>query len=204
MEYASPTATTQPCIAKRSDQTAKDLDKATLGVFGLGSMAEYATREFLRTSGVDPAGVKFVEIGPAAMATAIQRGIVAAGVVSEPNLPVVAENDVVPFTTVYDNCPKFFYINSWFANREWLAKNADTVRRLIAAIYDTARWANTHRADTATILAKWAKLDIERIRRMNRAIYDTALDPKKLKRSTSRGNTTASKTDPRKRPDREM
>jgi ABC-type nitrate/sulfonate/bicarbonate transport system substrate-binding protein len=87
---------------------------------------------------------------------------------------------VVPLAKAYDACAKNFYINSWFANRDWLAKNAETVRKLVRAIYDTARWANSHHAETALILAKYAKMDPEKIRKMNRAVYDTVIDPKKL------------------------
>ena len=71
-------------------------------------------------------------------------------------------------------------MNGWFANRDWLAKNPETVRSLVAATYARARWADTHHAETAQILAKYGKVDVARIQRMIRAAFDTALDPKKL------------------------
>jgi len=181
MLYSTDEPTSQLCTSKTGPiKSAKDLDGKTIGVNGLRSMAEFATREWLRANGADPEKIQFVEIPPSAMPPALQRGTVAAGVVSEPNLTIVTEFDVVPMGKVYDACAKYFYINSWFARREWLSANAETVHKLIGAIYEGARWANTHRPDTLQTLAKYAKLDLEKIRKMHRASYDTSLDPKKL------------------------
>lgn len=181
MEYSTTAPTTQLCVAKNGPiKSAKDLDGQTIGVNGIGSMAEFSTREFIRTSGLDPARVKIVEIPPAASVAAIARGTVAAGAVSEPNLSAAADSDVVPLAKIFDYCAKNFYIDAWFANRDWLAKNPALVRKLTAAIYEGARWINDHHSETGAILAKWAKMEPEKIRRMNRATYDTFLDPKKI------------------------
>ena len=181
MEYSTDGPTTQLCVAKNGPiKTVKDLEGKTLGLFGLGSMAEFSTRDWLRAGGVDPVTCKFVEFGPAVMAAAIGRGTIAAGIVSEPNLSAVGDFDVMPFGKVYDMCAKHFYIDCWFANRNWLSANAPLVRKLIGAIRDTARWANAHHDDTAVILAKYSKIEIERIHRMARAIYDPGFDARKL------------------------
>jgi NitT/TauT family transport system substrate-binding protein len=181
MVYTTDGPTTQLCVAKDGPiKNVKDLAGKTLAVFGLRSMPEFATREMLASGGVDPEGVKFVEIGPAAMVPAIARGTVAAGVVTEPYLSTAAENGAVPFVKVYDYCAKTFYINSWFAKREWLTRNAETARKLAAAIYETARWANTHHPETLAILAKYAKMEPDRIAKTTRAVYDTSLDPRRV------------------------
>lgn len=75
---------------------------------------------------------------------------------------------------------KRFYINGWFASRDWLAKNRETARNIVAVIYVGAKWADTHRNETAQILAKYGKVDVARIQRMIRAVFDSELDPKKL------------------------
>lgn len=181
MLYSTDNPTTELCIAKNGAvKSVRDLAGQTLGVFGLGSMPEFSTRAWLKANGVDPAGVKFVEIPPSAMVPAIARGTVLAGIVSEPALSSAEASGVVPFAKVYDNCAKTFYINSWFANRTWIGQNIDTVRKLVAAIYDTARWANTHHPETLAILAKYGKLDVSKASNMHRAICDVTLDPKKL------------------------
>jgi NitT/TauT family transport system substrate-binding protein len=179
VQYTSAAPTTQLCILKNGPvKTPKDLAGQTLGVFGLRSMPVFATREWLKANGVDAEAVKFVELPPSAMVPAIVRGTIAAGVVVEPELSTVADDGVMPLAKVYDFCAKQFYINSWFAKRDWLTANAATARKLQTAIYETARWANTHHADTLPILAKYSKMDPGKIGRMTRATWATDLDAK--------------------------
>lgn len=179
VEYTTTAPTTQLCISKNGPiKTPKDLAGQTLGVFGLRSMPVFATREWLKANGVDVATVKFVELPPSAMVPAIVRGTIAAGVVVEPELSTVGDEGVMPLAKVYDYCAKTFYINSWFAKRDWLTANDATARKLQAAIYETARWANTHHADTLPILAKYSKMDPSKISRMTRATFATDLEAK--------------------------
>jgi NitT/TauT family transport system substrate-binding protein len=180
MEYTSQASTTQLCVEKDGPiRGPKDLEGKTVGVNGLKSIAELSVREWLRTNGVDVSKVAFVEIPPSAALAALQRGTVAAMMISEPVLSTAGE-DTRYLASAYDACAKNFYINCWFANRDWLAKNADLAHKLAQAIYDAARWANTHHAETAPILAKYAKLEPDKITKMQRAVYDTSLDPKKM------------------------
>jgi NitT/TauT family transport system substrate-binding protein len=179
--YSTSAPTTELCVKSEGPvKSAQDLSGQTLGVFGLGSMPEFATRAWLSSNGVDPLNVKFVEIPPAAMVPAIARGTVIAGVVSEPALSAADQSGVVPFAKVYDACAKSFYINSWFANRTWLGQNAATVRKLIDAIYETARWSNAHRPLTLPILAKYTKVQPDQAARMQRATFDTTLAKDRL------------------------
>jgi NitT/TauT family transport system substrate-binding protein len=188
MEYSTDAPTTQLCVSKDGPvKSVKDLAGQTVGVFGLNSMPVFATREWLMKSGVDAERVKFVELPPSSMVPAIARGTIAAGVVTEPHLSGAPESGVVAFAKVYDACAKSFYINSWFAKREWLAKNVDTARKFTQAVYATARWANTHHAETLLILAKYAKMEPDKIAKTTRATYDTTLDPAKLQPPLSLG-----------------
>lgn len=181
MLYSTNAPTTELCVGKNGAiKTAKDLEGKTVAVNGLKSMAEFAGREWLRQNGADPDLVQFVEIPPAAVPAAVQRGTVAAGMLSEPNLSRAGEYDLIPFGKAFDACAKFFYVDCWFSTRDWLAKNADVAHRLAGAIYDGARWANAHHPETLAILAKYAKLDVDTIRNMHRAQYDTVLDPRRL------------------------
>jgi NitT/TauT family transport system substrate-binding protein len=181
MMYSTDEPTSELCVSKTGPiKTAKDLEGKAIAVNGVKSMAEFATRDWIRDNGGDPAKVTFVEIPPAAVPPALQRGTVAAGMVSEPNLTIVADFDIVPLGKTYDACAKYFYIDLWFARREWIAANQETVRKMVGAIYEGARWANTHRPETLAILAKYAKLDVGKLGKMHRASYDTQLDPKKI------------------------
>jgi ABC-type nitrate/sulfonate/bicarbonate transport system substrate-binding protein len=177
--YSSDAPTTQLCTLKSGPiKAAKDLAGQTIGVFGLRSMPVFSTREWLKANGVDVDAVKFVELSPSAMVPAISRGTIAAGVVVEPELSIVSNEGVVPLAKIYDYCAKSFLISSWFAKREWLTQNAATARKLVQAIYETARWADTHHPETLAILAKVAKMEPEKIAKMTRARYATSIEAK--------------------------
>src|SRR5208282_1706826 len=70
-----------------------------------------------------------------------------------------------------------FMVGGWFAKSDWIESNRETARRFVAAIYDTARWANAHPLESSAILAKYAKLDPDVVKDMNRAPYGTSLVP---------------------------
>lgn len=180
-EYSTDAPSTQLCVAKNgSVKSPADLAGKTLGVFGLRSMPQFATLEWLANNGVDASHVNFVEIPPAAMVPAIARGTVAAGLVPEPHLSEAPISGVVAFAKVYDAVAPHFYINSWFASRDWIASNREVAHRFAQALYSTARWANEHPAETLPILAKYSKMKTTQIAKMTRSVYDTKLDPAKL------------------------
>lgn len=176
--YASDAPILALCVAKTSPvKTAKDLEGGTVALVVLKSITEAAVREWLRQSGADLTKIKFFEMPYAEMAPALARGTIFAAFLGEPFLSA-AKDDVRILGRSYDVVAPSFYISAWFASRDWIARNGETVRKLSAALYDTARWANGHHDETAPILAKYAKLDLARIRAMNRTRYATSLDPK--------------------------
>ncbi len=64
------------------------------------------------------------------------------------------------------------------ALRPWLTNNGPLARRLAAALYDTARWVNAHRPETAVIETKFTKLPIETTTTMARNVFGTNFDPR--------------------------
>jgi ABC-type nitrate/sulfonate/bicarbonate transport system substrate-binding protein len=178
--YRTEAPLTLLCVAKNSPvQTAKDLEGQVIGVNGLKTMAEISSRELLKSQGADMSKLSFVEIPPLLAVPALLRGTVAAAVVGEP-LISAAGDSIRHFAKPYDAVAKSFYICSWMARRDWLAQNAALVRRLVPAIYETARWANAHHDETAPILGKYLKVDPAAVRSTTRATFATALDPKEM------------------------
>ena len=176
--YRTDAPSTLLCVAKDSPlRRVKDLEGKTVGVNGLKTLAEISTRETVRLAGGDPSKVTFVEISPSLAVPALLRGTVAAAIVSEPNFSA-AGSDIRLFAKPYDAVAKTFYINSWFGKQSWFTENGAAARKLTQAIYETARWTNTHHDESAPILIKYLKLDPERTKNMVRATFATSLDPK--------------------------
>ena len=160
-------------------KAAKDFEGQTIAVIGLASISSLAMREWLRQNGADVERVKLVELPFASMVAAIGRGTVAGSFLAEPFLSG-AGGSVRVLAKAYDAISKSFAISSFFAQRDWIAKNRDAARKFVAAMYDTARWANTHQSESAEILSKYSKIDLDRVRSMTRITYATTLEPQQL------------------------
>lgn len=168
------------CVAKNSPiHNPKDLEGTTVAVVTLVGFGTVSLKAWLAQNDVDLAKVKLVELSFAAMAPAMTRGTIAAGVIGEPMLSQ-ARDEVRPIGRPYDAISKDFLLNAWFTTREWLAKNPDTARRLVRVVYDSARWANTHQEQSLPILAKYLKLDPANLHGMIRAPFSTTLDAAKI------------------------
>jgi NitT/TauT family transport system substrate-binding protein len=158
-------------------RSAKDFEGQAIAVPALVSISSMAVKAWLVQNGANLGAVKFVELAQPAMAPAVVRGTVAGAHIGEPFFSA-AGTTVRVVAKPAEAIAKSYLINEWFATRDWLAANAATARRLTAAIYDTARWANAHRDASALILAKYSKLDMDRIHAMNRARFATSLEPR--------------------------
>lgn len=178
--YSSDAPATALIVAKDGPMRApQDFEGRTVAVYSLNSLSEIATREWLLQNGADPATVKFVELPGSAMIASVLRGVIAGAMPGEPYLSE-DKDDVRFFGKPYDAIAKAFALSSFYARRDWLAANADAARRLVRAIYETARWANGHHNETAPVVAKYANIDPANVRAMTRARFSTVLEPRML------------------------
>jgi NitT/TauT family transport system substrate-binding protein len=168
-------ATLVLCVAKNSPiRSAKDLEGKTIGIISVRSLMQITTSEWLSHNGGDPATVKFFELHFPEMAPALGRGTVDAALIGEPFL-TESKADLRPIGVPFDTVAPSFTIFGWFAQRAWLDANADLARRLAAIFYETARWANVHRDESATIEAKYTRIELDVARSMARNPLSTAL-----------------------------
>jgi NitT/TauT family transport system substrate-binding protein len=176
--YSSATPTTTLCVAKASPLTrAVELEGQTIAVVSLTGLMISATKAWLSSNGANLDKVRFIEMPFPQMAPALERGTVAAASLSEPLMTGALASTARVFAKSYDAVAKQFLISDWFTTRDWLTNNRDATRRFVNAIYDVARWANTHRDESAAILAKYAKIDLARLDHINRCVYATDLKP---------------------------
>jgi len=167
------------CVAKNGPiRSAVDLEGKTVAVNALKNFAEMMLDAWLAQHGVDPAKVQVVELRFTEMAGAAERGQVAAAVLSEPALtPALATGNFRSLGDVFTAVPGSYLISSWFTTTGFLERNPDVVRRFRSAIYDAARWANTHPDESADVNAKYSKMDPQVLRKMVRRPYATDLRP---------------------------
>jgi NitT/TauT family transport system substrate-binding protein len=169
--------TTVLCVAKSGPvKTAKDLEGQTIGIITLHNLAEFSIREWMTQQGADPSKARFIELTGPSMPAAVARGTVAAAMLIEPYLSMSAADTRVlanPYNSIADR----FILNAFYARRDWLAQNAVLAKKLTGALYDAARWIDTHRTESLPILVKYGKFEPDKLATMRRATYATALDP---------------------------
>ena len=174
--FTSDQTTIPLCVAKNSTvQNAKDLEGQTVSVTNLAGTEGIAVAEWLKAGGADPQRVKIFEIPFAQVGPALARGTVAAGLLGEPfSSQHAAEARTIGYP--YAAIAPAFYTGVWVARRSYLATHGPLARKLVATIYETARWANTHRADAAALFAKMSKRDLSSLLSQTRIPFGTSLE----------------------------
>jgi len=171
------TATTALLVGKNSPITdPKDFVGKTVAVSGIKDGTHLPLVVWLIKNGVDPDKVAVIEMPFSAMVPAITRGTIAGAVVAEPFITVGAADTRI-VTLVHAALAKHFMTGGWFTTPDWIKANAPLAKRFVAAIYETARWANANHAATGAILEKYAKIDATVIAKMTRTTFATSLTP---------------------------
>ena len=178
--YSKRDASANLVVAKDSAiKVPKDLAGATLGISTLGGFEQLAMLAWLDANKVPRSGIKFAELKYGEMGPALQRGTVAAAILPEP-----AKTDAVNAGQVRDFGDTFISISPefatvvWFTTKDWLEKNPETAKKLVAGIFASARWANTHMRESGDMLAKAAKMDPAAVASTTRMYYATTSDKK--------------------------
>jgi NitT/TauT family transport system substrate-binding protein len=158
--------------------SARDLAGKVIAVPGLGTAAEYAVHAWLDASGGDSTSVKYIELAYAAMPAALEAGRIDAAHVAEPFISQALQTGRV-LASADDALGPEYLRTVWFSTRAWAQRNPDAVARFVAAMRETATWANAkgNQAKSAEILEKYAKIDPAQAGTMVRARYGEALGP---------------------------
>jgi NitT/TauT family transport system substrate-binding protein len=185
-------------VAKESPvKSPKDLAGATIGVSEIGSFNYYSVLAWLDGYGVPLKSIKFVELKFSEVGVALQRGVIQASFISEPfTSQFLAAGLIRYFADTYRAVAPELTVAVWFTTKAWAKSNPDTMKKLVNGIYATARYCNTHLADTAATLVKITKLDPTKLGSMNRANFATQADRKLIEPILQMGSKYGALTRP--------
>ena len=178
-EYVSPYTTQTAALvvpANSTVQKAADLNGKTLAVISLSGLAHTAVRAWIDKNGGDSSTVKFVEIPPSAMAAAIETNRVDAAQVAEPFVAAAKRSGRV-LAYGFESVAKAFLTTAWCSTAQWANDHAPLVKSFVAAMNETAAWANKNPAQSGAILATYLKLDPAVVSRMTRVRYTEQMTP---------------------------
>lgn len=163
----------------------KDLIGKSIGVPTLVGLTTALLRAWLPENGVPNDSVHLIEMPQSVVVPSLQRGTVDVALLGEPFI-TFSSGQVravgYPMNAAADRAPgKQFCISVWYASKSWIEADKDRAHRAVEAIYDTARWANTHHDETLDILVRDGHLDGSRLKGMSRTTYATTLTPGEIK-----------------------
>jgi NitT/TauT family transport system substrate-binding protein len=177
--YTAKSPTTAVVVAKDSlVKSARDLTGKVVAVTALKDLTEVGVRAWLDRNGVDSRGVRFVESQMPLMPAALARGTYDAALVGEPYLSADVGTSLRVIGDAYAVLAPQFLLSNFFTTTEFLKANTALLKRFVAVMYDTARWANANHAEGSQILAKSTSFDLATLSRMTRCEYATSLDPR--------------------------
>jgi NitT/TauT family transport system substrate-binding protein len=151
-------------------RTGADLTGKIVAVTTLDGELQLGAQVWIDKTGGNAKNVRFVEMPEAAMGAALVAGRIDAAMMTGSYFSQ-ARNDVELLGNADAAIAPHFISGVFFATTAWVQAQPDTVRRVDRALRETAHWANTHRAETAPILAKNSDLDPATIAAMVRSTF---------------------------------
>ena len=111
--------------------------------------------------------------------TALERGLIQGSFLSEPfTTRFAAAGQTRIFADTYTAIAPELSVAVFFTTRAWAKSNPDTMKKLVNGIYATAKYCNTHPAETGATLLRVAKLDPATLATLKRAYFATQPDKK--------------------------
>ncbi len=160
-------------------RTAGDLEGKTVAVDSVTGVNALAVRRWIDKNGGNSTRVTFVEGSGAGLTDAVIGGKVAAASVPRAALPVTGRNvDALRvLASTYEAVGARWIQAAWLTTPAWIVRHPDEAQAFAAAMKECAAWANSHRHESALILAKVLKAPADRIEAAPRAEYAVDLTP---------------------------
>jgi NitT/TauT family transport system substrate-binding protein len=148
-------------VVAESVKTSEDLKGKGIGISRVGSASDVAARALIRGLGMEPdKQVLIMQVGgPAERAASFRTGRIA-GFPSPPGIIHLTKG--IPYrilisTADFQNRFEFPYICAT-TTKSYLARNRDTVRRVIMAHIEATQFFKAHKEETKKIISKYSRI----------------------------------------------
>lgn len=148
-------------------RSAKDIEGRRFAVNTLNNINWLFAQEWMRMGGADPAKAKWVEIPFQNMAAALETGQVDAITAADPVLTVLkttGKGKIVDyyFSTVKANV----MVASFVATEKGIKEYPEVMQKFVRAMSRAIEYANTHKDEWPSILAKHLKIELDLLKKM--------------------------------------
>ncbi len=155
-------------------KTGADTNGKIIAVTTLGGTLQLGAEVWIDKNGGDSKTVHFVEVPTSNMAAALKQGRIDAAMISEPFL-TEEKADIEPLADAFAAVAQEWISSVFIASKAWVTANPDGAKRFIAALNETAQWANDHHPETAKILAPLSGVPLATFTAMARTSYTDQL-----------------------------
>ena len=155
-------------------KTGADTNGKIIAVTTLGGTLQLGAEVWIDKNGGDSKTVHFVEVPTSNMAAALKQGRIDAAMISEPFL-TEEKADIEPLADAFAAVAQEWISSVFVASKAWVTANPDGAKRFIAAMNETAHWANDHRSETAKMLAPLSGVTLATFTAMSRTSYTDQL-----------------------------
>lgn len=157
-------------------QTGADFTGKTIAVPTLNGINALAADAWVDRHGGNAQTLKFVEIPNASQPEAVARHRVDAVILEPPVLEAsIADGTSKTIGDPMGAIATTYAIAAFVARADWAAQHADAVSRFCRVLADSARYVNTHYAETAPLVAELTKIDLGIVLKMARTTSGTRL-----------------------------
>jgi NitT/TauT family transport system substrate-binding protein len=158
-------------------QSGKDLSGKTIAVTGLTGIAYFAARAWIDRTGGDSKSVHYIELPLSEMTVAVHEGRVATATMDVLGDPLIGkpEDTLRLLANSFNAVAPNFLPSMWVATIPWVGAHPAETKAFIAAMRETAVWANSHHRESAAILTAYAKIPADTLQAATRVTYATVL-----------------------------
>jgi NitT/TauT family transport system substrate-binding protein len=155
-------------------RTGADLRGKTVAVTTLSGTLQLSASAWIDKHGGDSKTVHFVELPNSEMTIALRQGRIDAAMLAEPALSE-SKDDVEILGDAFAAIAPEWTLGFFVASKAWVDANPEVARRFVAAMVETAHWANAHHAETARLLAPLSNIEPSTFNAIARSVYGDSL-----------------------------
>jgi NitT/TauT family transport system substrate-binding protein len=158
-------------------QSGADLNGKMIAVPTLAGINALAAKAWVDQHGGSAATLKFVEMPNTSQPEAIAQHRIDAAILEPPVLEAsIADGTSKTIGDPMGSIATTYAIAAFVAKADWATANADTVMRFCRVLGDSARYVNTHHAETVPLVAELTKIDLPIVAKMARTTSGTRLN----------------------------
>ena len=146
---------------------AKDLEGKTIAANTLNNICEVTINASLAKKGVDVSKLKYTEIPFPEMVGALQKKRVDAACVVEPFVSQGKAAGMVGIDPFYFNTAPNLTVATYFASKEYIAKNKGVIDRFVTAMKKSLEYAQAHPDEVRGVLTEYTQIPAAAAQKIN-------------------------------------